>query len=164
MIINDTVALVLKELEERGLIYPSFFQIDSKLLDKYESIYNRITGGNGKAKSSNSRFNRKIAAMNLIKYKKALGITITEGFVYIISNPAWPGMCKVGMTSNVSKRLASYQTYSPKRDYVLKHWSFWEDRREAEKFVLSISRVYSHEWISLESSELEAHLAKINQV
>lgn len=164
MTTSNTVDLVLKDLEGRGLISSSPFKIDSKLLDTYESTYNRISGGSGKAKASNSRFNRKIAAMNLLKYKKALGLAITEGFVYIISNPAWPGMYKVGMTSNVSKRLASYQTYSPKRDYALKHWSFWEDKREAEKFVLSISKIYSHEWISLESSELEAHLAKINQV
>lgn len=43
------------------------------------------------------------------------------GHIYVITNPAWPDWCKVGMTSqkDLSNRLAQYQTNSPFRDYEL---------------------------------------------
>lgn len=157
------IAKVLAKLEHRGLISENPFTISNTLLEEYMSEYNLLTQGNGKAKPSNFRYNKKIAALNLVKYKKSKGLYIAEGFVYVISNPAWKGKYKIGMSSDPKRRLASYQTYSPDRDYKLEHWSFWEDRRSAEKFVLSISEVYSHEWITLDKSELEKHLAKINR-
>lgn len=153
---------IISILEKQGVIPPGQFLINDNTLDAYMAVYNQVTGGNGKAKPSNTRYNRKIAALNLIKYKKRKGLSIPEGFVYVISNPAWDNKYKVGMSSDPKKRLASYQTYSPNRDFKLEHWSFWEDRRKAEKFVLSISNVYSHEWITLDREELENHLSRIN--
>ena len=41
--------------------------------------------------------------------------------LYIISNPAWPGEYKVGITMNVRKRLSSYNTSDPNRGYRLEH-------------------------------------------
>lgn len=56
-----------------------------------------------------------------------------EGYVYIITNEAWPEWVKVGMADDPEKRLSGYQTGSPMRDYVL-HTSYAvNDRREAEK-------------------------------
>ena len=40
-----------------------------------------------------------------------------RGFVYIITNPAYPGYVKIGKALDVLSRLNSYHTYSPKRDY-----------------------------------------------
>lgn len=41
----------------------------------------------------------------------------TTGFLYVITNPAWDGYYKVGKTTNLSNRLATYMTGSPLRDY-----------------------------------------------
>ena len=39
------------------------------------------------------------------------------GFVYLITNKAWPEWVKVGRTANPRVRLRNYQTSSPLRDY-----------------------------------------------
>jgi len=41
----------------------------------------------------------------------------STGFLYVITNPAWDGYYKVGKTTNLSNRLATYMTGSPLRDY-----------------------------------------------
>jgi len=43
----------------------------------------------------------------------------TNGLLYVIVNKAWPGWCKVGLTTktDVEQRLLSYQIGSPFRDY-----------------------------------------------
>jgi hypothetical protein len=59
---------------------------------------------------------------------------VIHGFVYIITNPAWPKWVKVGLTTEkeTKKRLSSYQTGSPMRDYVV--YDEWpvDVAREAE--------------------------------
>ena len=42
-----------------------------------------------------------------------------SGYVYAITNPAWPGWVKVGMAVDAMDRLNSYQTSSPNRDFEL---------------------------------------------
>ena len=54
-------------------------------------------------------------------------------WVYIIYNPAWPNFFKVGVASNLTKRLNSYQTGSPLRDYQI------------------LYAILSKNWFSLES-------------
>ncbi|WP_370690658.1 GIY-YIG nuclease family protein [Parvibaculum sp.] len=44
---------------------------------------------------------------------------ISAGFVYVITNRAWPEWVKCGHAISADKRLARYQTYSPMRDFVL---------------------------------------------
>jgi len=56
----------------------------------------------------------------------------TEGYVYILSNPAWDSWYKVGMAADISDRVSSYQTSSPLRDYNLEHYIFTSNRRETE--------------------------------
>jgi hypothetical protein len=55
-----------------------------------------------------------------------------EGYVYVISNPAWPGWVKVGMAIDANDRCSSYQTSSPLRDYTLHCAISSEDRRKDE--------------------------------
>jgi hypothetical protein len=55
-----------------------------------------------------------------------------EGYVYVISNPAWPGWVKVGMAIDANDRCSSYQTSSPLRDYTLHCAVSSEDRRKDE--------------------------------
>jgi hypothetical protein len=71
---------------------------------------------------------------------------IKPGFVYAITNPAWPGYMKIGSTIDVYDRLNTYQTGSPDRDYKLEHFVFVHDRL---KFETEIHLKYESkgEWI-----------------
>ena len=55
------------------------------------------------------------------------------GWVYIITNEAWPEWVKVGMADDPEKRLSGYQTSSPIRDFALFEAYHVGDRRQAEK-------------------------------
>lgn len=57
---------------------------------------------------------------------------VKDGYVYVLSNPAWPEWVKVGMAIDANDRCGSYQTSSPYRDYVLHHAVASDDRRVAE--------------------------------
>jgi len=74
-------------------------------------------------------------------------------YIYIISNPSFPGWYKVGRTNNPERRLLAYQTSDPLRSYKL----------EFVKKVIDISThenaVYSKienrgEWIKTELESL----------
>ena len=56
-----------------------------------------------------------------------------RGFIYAITNPAYPGWVKVGMTTDPLRRLEGYQTGAPFRDYKLEATKQVEDRRLAEQ-------------------------------
>ena len=57
---------------------------------------------------------------------------VKEGYVYAISNPAWPEWVKIGKAIDADDRLGSYQTSSPMRDYRLIHSVYFDDRNQAE--------------------------------
>lgn len=134
-----------------ALNLPDNFIIDDKLIRAYMSKYNEISGKEGKLKTSEFRFCYRMAALNLLKYKREHKIPITEGFVYVIGNPAWPGMYKIGMTIDVNERLTIYQTYSPNRDYKLYHFRFSSDKRRTEKELHNLLKDYrvSGEWFEV---------------
>ena len=56
----------------------------------------------------------------------------TEGEVYIIYNPAFPGWVKVGMAVDSQDRLKQYQTASPYRNYTVVKSYKVSNRRESE--------------------------------
>ena len=58
--------------------------------------------------------------------------TDRRGFVYVITNPAWPDHCKVGRAFNPESRLKGYQTGSPHRDYEIVHEVYFHDCYTAE--------------------------------
>ena len=51
---------------------------------------------------------------------------IEKKYVYIISHPKYEGEYKVGIASNVQRRLKSYQTSDPAREY--KHGVYYSNR------------------------------------
>ena len=55
------------------------------------------------------------------------------GYVYAITNPAWPDYIKIGSAVDVYDRLNSYQTSAPNRDYSLERYIFVEDRLAVER-------------------------------
>jgi uncharacterized protein YutD len=60
---------------------------------------------------------------------------VKEGYVYIVSNPAWEGWYKVGMAIDAYDRCSGYQTSSPFRDYTVEYCKYFEDRRESEQNI-----------------------------
>jgi hypothetical protein len=77
---------------------------------------------------------------------------IRNGFLYLISNPAFPGYIKVGITKNLNQRLASYQTYDPFRRFKVEHYAFCEDIRKEEIRIINMFSVdvKTGEWVKTE--------------
>ena len=48
-------------------------------------------------------------------------VNVDAGYVYVITNPAWPEWVKVGSTVSLEERLSNYQTSDPTRSYVVYH-------------------------------------------
>ncbi len=61
--------------------------------------------------------------------------TDKRGFVYAITNPAWPGLVKIGRAFNPESRLNGYQTGSPYRDYRLDYAVYFEDSHATERDI-----------------------------
>jgi len=79
--------------------------------------------------------------------------SIKEGYVYIITNPAWSGWVKIGMAIDADDRCNGYQTSSPFRDYVLEHIIVTKNRRkteaEAHKAASKLATSRNGEWFKL---------------
>jgi len=59
----------------------------------------------------------------------------SQRFVYVMSHPNYPNDYKVGVAANVDKRIASYQTGDPKRQYKLEHSRRFENANEVEDYI-----------------------------
>ena len=76
---------------------------------------------------------------------------LTEGFVYIITNPVYEGWVKVGSALNMEERLSSYQICDPNRGYKIEFIWHFDNRKEAER--LAHNALHKHrgngEWFKL---------------
>ena len=76
-----------------------------------------------------------------------------SGYVYAVTNPAWPDWVKIGMAIDAEDRCNGYQTSSPFRDYQLHHSVYCDDRRslerKAHKAVERIAEERNGEWFKL---------------
>lgn len=76
-----------------------------------------------------------------------------SGYLYIISNKAWPEYLKIGVTENLDKRLSTYQTASPFRDYVLEYSLHHPSYLIAEKKIKEVMKHFSsdikNEWFKI---------------
>lgn len=150
---NDLAYNIIVILIKEGKIpNTALFEITEEHLKFYVEKYAELTNAGIWTKTvSNYRYARKLAGLTLVKFKLSRGIKANqckEGFVYTLSNPAWPEHLKLGMSVDTKKRLAAYQTYSPFRDYKLHNYEFVFNRRDTEyvakqKFNISIE---SGEW------------------
>lgn len=82
-------------------------------------------------------------------------VDVVDGFVYVITNPAWPDYVKIGSAINPSNRLRDYQTYCPTRSYTLEHAVYARDRRAAEADVHWVFEDYrvAGEWFRVSVDE-----------
>jgi len=72
------------------------------------------------------------------------------GFIYIAVNPAWPGYTLTGRTVDPKKRLSSYQTACPFRDFEFVACVWFPDHHTAER-MLQERLGTDHEWAKIDS-------------
>ena len=91
---------------------------------------------------------------------------VKEGYVYVITNPAWPDWVKIGMAIDAEDRLNGYQTSSPMRDYQLVHAIATPDRARAERVAHKAAALCGErqgEWFKIPNSEAVAILQHIKE-
>ena len=72
-----------------------------------------------------------------------------EGYIYIITNPAWPNYVKIGRSNNPSNRLNTYQTGSPLRDYSIYYSRFVKDLAKIESYFAKVYGTDTNEWYKI---------------
>lgn len=94
--------------------------------------------------------------------------TTTEGYVYLISNPAWKGWIKVGMAIDAEDRCTQYQTSSPHRDYKLEYKKYFKDRKESEFEAHAILKKHTKnhvgEWFKVSLKKAKQVLENIDSL
>ena len=91
---------------------------------------------------------------------------VKEGYVYVITNPAWPEWVKIGMAIDAEDRLNGYQTSSPMRDYQLVHAIATHDRARAERVAHKAAALCGErqgEWFKITNEEAETILQHIKE-
>lgn len=79
-------------------------------------------------------------------------LTDRDGFVYVISNPAWPRHAKIGRAYDPESRVRGYQTGCPNRSYELRHAVYFRDAHKAEAEMHARLEPFraSGEWFEIE--------------
>ena len=139
------------------------FEVTENLIDEFNKIYNEIIPGRQKVRNKpvTIRYTKKLAGLSLMKlninrstkieFVNKLKVTKPKcGLLYLVSNPAFPGMYKIGITRDLNKRLSQYQTGDPFRKYKVEHYKFVEDSKLEEKLLLTKYKmdVVKGEWVS----------------
>jgi hypothetical protein len=92
---------------------------------------------------------------DVLKSLNTLTTGVREGFVYVMTNNAWPGFVKIGRAVDPEDRLASFQVADPLRGYELRYYRFFPDRYAAEAaahMALGEARL-SGEWFAVSVEE-----------
>lgn len=81
----------------------------------------------------------------------------TRKYVYVISNPAYQGMYKVGVATDAAARLNSYQTGDPRRGYKLEYKILTAEYKTLEPYI---HRKFNsdHEWVPGKLEEIIASI------
>ena len=165
MVTDPKARKIFDLMIERGVI-PSVgeFEITENLFKVSHDYYRELFPPTRQRvpKVSEIRLSHKICGLNLKKLlleRQASVITTRtkkngdkSGYVYVISNPSYPGLYKIGMTTNLYKRLSSYQTYDPHRKFKIENYAFVLDRKQFEKTILETFKLdlVNGEWVSTE--------------
>ena len=120
-------------LNERGLVYYK---------RKYRTLKGYVQQG-GKLEKILLNSNLTVDAIQAVT--EVLYSTKNKGYIYAITNPAWPDWIKIGKAIDADNRLNSYQTSSPKRDYELLYCKYFDDYHEVEKEAHTLASKFSAE-------------------
>ena len=87
-----------------------------------------------------------------------------KGYLYIVTNPAFPKWCKVGITTNLNERLHNYQTGDPHRSYRLVYFLFHPDYKKAEKKIKEAIKPFAlsvkNEWYEIDLEMCKSRLVE----
>lgn len=159
---------VLSVMIKTGLIPASgTFDITYELIDSFFKIYGELFTVKGTGvKSHNIQYAKKLAGLNLLNLnktrqnetlylspKRAKTMSIKSGFLYVISNPAFEKLFKIGITKDLNSRLSTYQTCDPFRRFKIEHYLFCPDVAYIEKTILDMYKVHAAEgeWVRAET-------------
>mgnify|MGYP006921470020 CR=1 FL=1 len=85
-----------------------------------------------------------------------------SGYLYIVTNAAFPGWVKIGTTWNLIDRLHTYQTGDPYRGYKLQYSLHHPLFREAEKKIKEVMKHFaldiSGEWYKIDLAFAKSRL------
>ena len=95
-----------------------------------------------------------------------------SGYLYIVTNEAFPGWVKVGTTFSLNERLQTYQTGDPFRRYKVVYSLQHPNFREAEKRIKDVMKHFArnirNEWyevdIEFAKSRLEEQLEEYHSL
>ena len=94
-----------------------------------------------------------------------LQISVYIGYLYIIVNESFPGWVKVGTTGNLKKRLQTYQTASPFRNYRLVYSIEHPEYRVAERRILETIEPFAKdikgEWYKIDLEMCKSRLDEV---
>lgn len=80
------------------------------------------------------------------------------GFVYAVTNPAWPDKIKIGRTENPQRRVAQLQTGDPHKAYSMVYCKFFTDchmaEHQAHEAAATRSPTQNGEWFTLAKYEV----------
>ena len=80
-----------------------------------------------------------------------------EGYIYILTNPAWQDWVKVGMAVDPEDRCSTFQIGSPFRDYDIFFTKFFKDKQKAEsnlhKLLKKEAEQFNGEWFKIDKNE-----------
>lgn len=136
------------------------FEITQEIIDCFYELYPFPVTRKNNLKPSAVKYAKKLAALSLTKLLnsrteilsngRTVKLKSNSGFLYIVTNPAFPGYFKIGITSRPKVRLKQYQIYDPHKKYVMKHSKFYEEVRHIEKEILEKFSLdlHSGEWIT----------------
>lgn len=89
------------------------------------------------------------------------------GYVYMISNPAWPEWLKIGKARKVHDRCKGYQTSSPFRDYEIVYFiktkRYHRLEEVAHKALEKIAKERRNEWFKINIEEAKKILNRLNR-
>ncbi len=78
-----------------------------------------------------------------------------QKYVYVISNPAFPGIYKVGVATSVEARLNQYQTADPRRQYEVEYKKKTAEYKTLEPYIHHKFNG-DHEWVPGDLAEIIA--------
>lgn len=164
---------IFYDMIEEGIIpKDGVFVITEDMQRSYVLRYAEHCGAGNTKTKSNEMYAMKLAGLSLLKLntqredqqevvvKRTVSKT-SSGIVYLISNPAFDGFLKIGITKDLKSRLSSYQTYDPFKRFKVEHYRVVADARKEEKLYLSHHNITlaKGEWVHRENVK-EIFLAK----
>ena len=126
---------------------------ETKPLIEFHKDKSKKQGVCGACRSCERERNNKRGRIKGRKRNKVL--TRNAKYIYLITHPKFKGYVKIGRTINIDKRLSSYQTFCPKREFKVEYVTLTDNPLPYEwHFVDSFKRANStSEWFEVPLKE-----------